>query len=240
VRNRPVAAGLESSSKLRRQDGWTLIELLIASSLLLLVMGAIYGIWTGLERTYSITNLDIQAQQQARAAMGEMVQTIRTARIPNITPNEYRNAVISYAGPYRIELWSDVNNDASYSPELVRFRVDPDPMTSVGVTSFRLVRELGSTTSTGLFDGLFDASTNNVVQLVTGSVTNDLAHPLFSYQDSAGNPFKDASGNPAVVISDPTKIRQVTITLRVDIRPNGAPQSNVLSSIVQPRNLRQY
>ncbi|MCL4368344.1 MAG: prepilin-type N-terminal cleavage/methylation domain-containing protein [Actinobacteria bacterium] len=238
MRSQLAASRPESRSKLRQQAGVTLIELLIAASLLLVVMGAIYGIWSGLERTYSFTNQDIVAQQQARAAMGEMVAVIRTARIPTNPPTEYRNAVISYAGPYNIELWSDVDNQASYAPELVRFRVDPDPQasTSTGLTTFSLVREQGNANT-----GVFDASTV-LVRLVTQNVTNDLSHPLFSYTDTAGNtlPFDATDSNGHHMLSDPTKIREVYITLRVDIRPSAAPQSNVLFSIVQPRNLRQY
>jgi len=222
----------------RAETGLSLVELLVASALSLVVMAAVYGIWGGLDRTFRFTNDDLIAQQQARDALGEMVEYIRTARVPIDPPTEYRNAVISYAGPYSIELWSDIDRDGGHVPDLTRFRVFPNPLDAAlpAGTSFTLVREWGDNAS-----GDFDESTVQV-RLVTRNVGNDTGHALFSYADSAGDviPFDavDAQGFP--IVTDPTEIREVRVDLRVDIYTDEAPATHVLSSIVQPRNLRQY
>ena len=50
-------------------------------------------------------------------------------------------------------------------------------------------------------------------------------------------PSLDASGNGVV---DPTTIAEVHIDLLVDVATERAPIAHKLSSVVQPRNLRQY
>jgi hypothetical protein len=214
----------------------TLVELLVASALMLVVMAAIYGVWSGLDRTFRFTNDDMIAQQEAREAMGEIVEFTRTARVPAVPPTEFRSTEISYAGPFRLEMWTDIDRDSGHTPELVRFRVDPNPLDDVSRKAFTLLRETGNS-ATGDFDG-----GTIQVRMVNKNVSNDAANQLFSYADLAGNtlPFDavDGDGNP--VLSDPTKIREVQITLRVDVFADEAPATNVLSSVVQPRNMRRY
>ena len=204
------------------QAGVSLIELLVAISLLLVVMGAIYGVWQGLSRTYAFTEEDMSVQSESRAAMAEMVEYIRTARQPFSVSVASHDAVIPEAGPFSITLWTDTNRDGSHSLQLIRFRVSPDPLTSPSGTEFELLREQGDA-STCSFVGAIP------VRLVSSHVANDsAAHPLFTYMNALGQPT-----------TDPTRIRQVVINLRVDVDPTHSPAVNVLSSVVQPRNLRQ-
>jgi hypothetical protein len=42
--------------------------------LMFVVMGAIYGIWFGLQRSYSYTEDDMGAQREAQTALAEMVE----------------------------------------------------------------------------------------------------------------------------------------------------------------------
>ncbi|MBC7292790.1 MAG: prepilin-type N-terminal cleavage/methylation domain-containing protein, partial [Thermoleophilia bacterium] len=72
-----------TARRLGGRRGFALVELLVAMALMLVVLAAIYGVWFGLQRTYSFTNEDLIAQEQARTALGEMVELIRTARQPD-------------------------------------------------------------------------------------------------------------------------------------------------------------
>lgn len=206
-----------------KQAGFTLIELLVVMSLLLVIMGAVYGIWLGLARTYAFTDQDMAVQTQSRTAMAEMVEYIRTAREPLSVAVAGYDAVIPEAGPFSLTLWTDTNRDGSHSLQLVRFRVSPDPLvTHPAGTRFELWREEGDAETCS-----FEEATPHL--LVTSNIANDKAeYPLFTYVDALGQPT-----------ADPTQIRQVVINLRIDVDPTHSPTVNILKSVVQPRNLRQ-
>lgn len=208
--------------RLAASEGFSLIELLIASALLIVIMGAIYAVWMGLTRTYAFTEDDVKAQQEARMAMTEMVEYIRTARQPSSVALPALDAVITDAGPFSITLWTDVERDGSHSLQLVRFRVSPDPLLAhPSGTVFELLRETGNP-ETGSFD-------DPPVRLISSNVANNSAkYPLFTYLDALGEETADL-----------TRIRQIKINLRVDVDPSRSPATNVLSSVVQPRNLKQ-
>ena len=113
-----------SGRRLRGDGGFTLVELLVAMVLMLVIMAAIYAIWFGLQRTYSFTNDDMTAQEQARTALNEMVEFIRTARQPDPAPSEDLAVVIVSADANSLVCWTDIDRDANHDLELVRFRVD--------------------------------------------------------------------------------------------------------------------
>jgi len=220
------------------QTGFSLVELLVVVSLILVVMGAIYGIWLGLGRTYKFTTDDMDAQAQGRAAMAEMVEFIRTARTPDEVAVASYDLAIRDAGPFSITLWTDVNRDATHSLELIRFRVSPDPMTNPGVATFVLYRDQGDATTCSLANPTsIRLVGSNVANKNEGVLWLPTGKQLFTYLDSTGAPLTIDPSTHTVL--DPTKIRAVVISLRIDVDPTRSPVVNVLSSVVQPRNLRQ-
>ena len=224
-----------SDARALGQAGFSLVELLVVTALLLVVMGAIYSIWSGLERTYAFTNEDMAAQAEARAAMGEMVEYIRTARQPEgVSIPSSLDAVITNAGTHSLTLWTDTVRDGTHSLELTRFRVGADPSNPSRLVLYR------DRAAVDLWvpDPFADASTS--VRMVSlniandfGNPPNDVGHPLFTYLDAQGEPVDPAEDLSLV------RIRQVVINLRVDVDPSRSPIVNVLTSIVTPRNLRQ-
>lgn len=219
------------------EAGLSLVELLIAMMLMLVIMGAIYGVWNRLEKAYVFAEDDMLAQSEARMALGEIVEFVRTARVPESPPNDSLGTVIPFANPYEIWIWTDVDRDANHDLELVRFVV-----TRENGQAFLIRQE--STAANGVFNG-------SAVRVVNQNIRNDdtsveitsVANPLFEYFDSTGTqltPSSDYSIRPLSKSVDVTKIRSVSINLRVDIDPTRSPIVHELSSVVQPRNLRQY
>lgn len=220
-----------------REEGLSLVELLIAMMLLLVVMGAIYGLWNRLEKAYVFAEDDMVAQSEARMALGEIVEFVRTARVPDTISNDALDTVIPFANPYEIWIWTDVDRDVNHDLELVRFRVVND----AGQTFLMRQESLAG-------DGVFDGAP---VRVVNQNLRNDddsvdltaVVHPLFEFFDSTGtqlSPNLVFSLKPASKSVDTPKIRSVKINLRVDIDPTRSPIVHELSSVVQPRNLRQY
>jgi len=183
--------------------------------ILLVVLAAIYGIWFGLQRTYSFTDDDLSAQEQARAAMGEMVELIRTARMPDPLPSDPAlRLVVVRAEANRLQCWTDLDRDEAHDLELVEFHVNTESRS------------------------LYRDST----RLVARWLSNDADAPLFAYHGANGAPLQmatdTATGEEYVV--DPSLIREISITLLIDVIKDRAPVRHELTSVVQPRNLRQY
>jgi hypothetical protein len=202
----------------------------VASLLMLVVLAAAYGIWFGLQRTYAFTDEDLKAQTEARAALNEMVELIRTAREPEFPVAEDMDLVIVRAEPNSLVVWTDVDRDANHDLELVRFRVDTETRT--------LYRDDAGQ------DGDLSFDTGSTTRLVGSWVSNndDPANWLFRYVGMNGSSLPmtaDAPGNPAHLV-DPTQIREVEILLMVDVVIGRSPERHELRSVVQPRNLRSY
>ncbi len=225
------------------QSGFSLVELLVAMVVLIVVMGATFGIWLGLENVYTFTNDDMVAQEQARTAMGEMVELIRTARRPATVPDEALNAVMPVAGRTELTVWSDVDRAPDHGLELIRFRADHPAGAPNEQVLYRDQATVGASSRSWTSE-----------RLVTPNVSNwfDPARPsdetgwLFSYYNGAGERllFDDEilgyTGTIEHVIPDPNSIREVRINLLVDLYKDRAPITHQLTSVVQPRNLRQY
>lgn len=204
-------------SRLRGSEGFSLVELLVAMLVMVLVLFAIYGIWSGLQRTYAFTDEDMKAQREARAALAEMVEFIRTARQPDTPPTEALNLAIVSADANELVCWTDVDRDPDHDLELVRFRVD-----TVERTLYRDDSQTGDLTFSDSYS----------TRLVGNWISNDEATPLFTYKSINGTEL-------ASPVAEPMNIGQVHIDLHIDIETGKSPIAHQLSSVVQPRNLRQ-
>lgn len=198
-----------------------MIELLVVMLIMFVVLGAIYTVWFGLQRSYSFTNDDLAAQNQAQQAMAEMVEFIRTSRQPDPAPSEALNVVIYSASATSLVFWTDADRDAAHDLELTRFRVDTGTRT--------LYRDTSDSGDPTFGDG-------TAVRLVANCVSNNGSDPakyLFKYVGADGQPM-------TTPVADTTFIREVRIDLLIDIYENNRPIAHELTSTVQPRNLRQY
>lgn len=100
------------------EAGFSLVEVLVGMGLLLVIMSAVFGVWLGLDRTYAFTQEDILAQQQAQQALGEMVEYIRTARMPLGAASETLERPIVAADANYIIVWTDTDRDVAHDLEL--------------------------------------------------------------------------------------------------------------------------
>ena len=78
---------LKAVFSLRREEGFTIIELMVASALSLVVMGGIYSVYRSQQKSYVVREQVTVMQQNLRAGMVVLTSDIRMAGYvhPNIT-----------------------------------------------------------------------------------------------------------------------------------------------------------
>ena len=113
-------------STLRRQEGVTLVELLVAMALALVVLGAVVEIFIAYNRTSYYNDQRLNAQDEARLAVDRVVRQLRNVASPITTPK-----LLERATPYDI-VFQTVGTPSGGSAgntsgvERVRYCVPPD------------------------------------------------------------------------------------------------------------------
>ena len=218
------------ASRLSGTEGFSLTEVLVASTIMLVMLAAVYAIWFGLQRTYSFVDEDMKAQSEARGALNEMVELIRTAREPDFAVAEDLDLVIVRAEPNLLVVWSDVDRDPNHDLELVRYRVDTEER-----TLYRDVSQTGD-------DSFATGTTTRLVGNWVSNNDDEEGNWLYSYRNMNGTTpvMTEGTQEDPAHVEDPTQIREVQILLLVDVIVGKSPEHHELVSVVQPRNLRTY
>lgn len=196
-----------------KRQGISLLEVTLSTGILLIVALLSYSIIIQLSKGQNYILEHTSSAYQAQNAMNTMVK-------------ELREAALSDTGAYPIEqatntsitFYSDVDTDNAR--EKITY-------TLVGTTLNRVSIE---PTGQPIQYRQSDAKT----QILTENVIN--SGPIFTYFNG-GYPI-DASNNPLNVPADVSQIRLIHIRLEVNPRPLVAPQSTLIQSDVQLRNLK--
>ena len=215
----------------RGQRGISLVELLVAMSIMLVLSTMIIATWVALTDAYSFSSRSDKQRDFARQAIDRMAREIRDAQ----QPPGGTSPAFAYAYPDEVRLYSTFNTvDAATPtsvPRLTRFiyRVT-DAAHGVGA----IYRELPG--ADGVFGGGDDLSQRLIANVCNAGVGKDV-FTYWSY-DPAGGDLAPSHGTTALV--DPSRIVEVGITLLVDLNPGKAPNYMDLSTTVQPRNVREF
>jgi prepilin-type N-terminal cleavage/methylation domain-containing protein len=96
----------------KNQKGFTLLEAIIASSIFLIVLFAIYVTFESSRKTYTWGSNKVEVQQTARVAMGNMANEIRTAGYdPSNVITLLPTQAIEVATPNTLTFVADVDGD---------------------------------------------------------------------------------------------------------------------------------
>lgn len=221
----------------RRQNGVTLIELLVSMLILGVISTLLLMGWTSLQRSYASGVRANNAQAEARDAMSRMSREIRDAQPATITTPP--------ASPFTLATATQI---AFYSA----FNDPGQRADGSGIGALRLTRIYvdtgGAAAQKTLYwqrdtngNGVFDASDRKIVlarSVVNNSVPSTSAPtPVFTYgyRDSSDN-FLTAT---SVATGDLTKIISVQIHLIVDANLARTPTYAELQTTVRPRNAPQ-
>jgi prepilin-type N-terminal cleavage/methylation domain-containing protein len=119
-------------SRLRREAGFTLVELLVAMALSLVVLGAVVQVFVTYNRQTYYNNQRLDAQDKARLAVDRVVRQLRNVASPITTPK-----LLERATPYDIAFQtvgspSGGSSGNTSGVERVRYCIPPDATGSAG------------------------------------------------------------------------------------------------------------
>ncbi|MEA1935809.1 MAG: prepilin-type N-terminal cleavage/methylation domain-containing protein [Thermodesulfobacteriota bacterium] len=229
------------------RKGFTLVEILIAASVGLIVLGAIYASMNIGQRSSVNVERKVVAQQSARAALGIMAMEIRMASFnPGFAPNSfwrdpgtcntppvsqaYKGIQEATANSITVEMdidGSSVIKDSSN--EVIRYNYDTG--------NLRITRETNCGGAQAFLGNVAGQREVRVVNATAGS--GGVSVPLFRYYDRNEIELIPVPGGN-LSLADVPDIRKIRITLVVDtekIDPNlGKSRRAFYSTNVIPRN----
>ncbi len=194
--------------------GFTLIELLIAMAVGLVLLGAMYGVFTVHNKTFGTQEQIAEMQQNARAAMDLMIREIRMAAYDPL--GSAGAGIVSAATGsinFTLDITSTSGSDASDGDT-----DDPNENITYSLYTSDGIQKLGRKS--------------------TATATNQ---PVAEHVQSLAFQYWDASGGTPATAADIRRI-QVTITVQTarpdpDYTPNGGYRIYTLTSVITPRNL---
>ena len=240
-----MSARAESMQMIRRltrrpagaQRGISMVELLIAMSILAVVTSMILMSWVSLQKSYAQTSHASQSREFARDAVARITQETRDAQGSN------QGSAITEAERWKVVFYSTYNQAGSDAPNL-----EPRQTAFVyrfvsGAASGKIYRVVdangnGLSDELGTNDSLVATNgrlvVDNVVNCSNPTTVNRTSVFTYSYYDSGGV-YTTSYDPPA---SSLTTIRAVHIRVLVDLNPGKSPVYMDLQTTAQPRNMR--
>ncbi|MBP9771892.1 MAG: type II secretion system protein [Candidatus Pacebacteria bacterium] len=191
-------------------QGFTLIEMLVTTSIMILISGAVMGSIMLLYKGNRFAMEQALAVENARRGVEQMVRDVREASYSD--GGAYPVVAI---GSTTIAIYSDLDRDNDV--ELVRFYLEG--------TSFKK-RVTNPTGTPAVYN-----EANGVVQTLSENVRNvEQNLPIFQFYNSAGT-LLTSYGNV-------TPVSFVKISLIVNVNPETLPNEYILRSSATIRNLK--
>jgi type IV pilus assembly protein PilW len=187
------------------QKGFTLLELMVAMSIMGIVMAAMVGFQQTQTRGYVTQEVVTDMQQNVRAAMHFMTSEIRMA---GCDPTGNSGAQIREASDSRIRFSMDFSGGAGV-PEAIKFDEDDDFEYTIGVPSGAITQSGEDITYQLNADGDL-VRTDNITNIASVIAQNFDAFEL-AYIDGDGNRID--TNNTNLGINDRQRIRSVQITI---------------------------
>jgi prepilin-type N-terminal cleavage/methylation domain-containing protein len=197
-----------------RQQGFTLMELMVGIGIFLLVIGGISGFFVTGIRSNRIIWSQLASQSDGRKVLSHVVDDVRRADVSSIGAYP----IIS-ASSTELAFYANVDDDSAV--EQVRFWFED------GIVYKGVVHPAGIPLS-------YQGQPEQVVVISRDVVNNDDV-PFFTYYDQTYTGTSTPLAMP-VVIPD---IRMVGVTIEIEEDPLASPVPLRMQSMVQIRNLKQ-
>jgi len=233
-------------NRLKLCAGLTLVELVVAMSILAVLSTMLVMVWTNLQRSYASTISSTRARETARDAMARMRREIRDMQLQPVTPylpvTLQGEPCILKAIPD--EIWfttpySDLPG-STFAGSILLTRYWYDATGADGGTARCLYRQR-DVNNNGVFDSgdpQILVARNIVNALVPSTDPTSSSTPLFRYTYYTAGGLR-ASAPAVPTDGDRSRIMLIKVQILVDLNPGKTPNYMDLESTVQPRNLRQ-
>ncbi|MBW2516473.1 MAG: prepilin-type N-terminal cleavage/methylation domain-containing protein [Deltaproteobacteria bacterium] len=210
--------GRQLAILLDSKTGFSLVELIMAMGISMVILLAIYQVFTITSKNFTTQNVAANAQQSLRTAIGLMARDIRAA---GLDPVDSDNFGFEYAASTKIRITADGEDGSGV------FNGDIDEANFERITYEFQSNQIVQT----LYEG---TASQNPAPLIAN--INNLA---FSYFDSNNNDLIDYGLSPPQVPADDLdKIRTVEISITVEEPAgNDEPISRTLTRRVECRNM---
>lgn len=198
-----------------RTQGFTLIEVLVSISILLMIGTGIITFERSVLTNTKVLQAELNSQQQVRRTLATFVSNVRAA-----TQSGTGGYAIENAGTSSLIFYANIDKDSLV--ERVRYFV------ATSTLMRGVIKPTGNT--------YLPASES--VSRVVSDVANDSSSPVFLYYDKAYDGFTSSSTDPLPLPISIPDIRLIQIVLTVN--PNGvrSPVMQTYSTEVSIRNLK--
>ncbi len=162
--------------KKHKENGFSMIELLISMAIFSLLAGAISGVYVSTSRTSTLQNASAGVQQSVRAALEIMVQDIRMAGYYNPTGADPNPASIEVADLNKIRITSDRNGDGDVDDlfERITYEFTNNQLRQI------LYEGTGSQSSQTIIDNVTD------LQFTYSGTNNSIVDITLTVEENAG------------------------------------------------------
>ncbi len=210
------------------QAGITLVELLVAMSIMTILSTMLVGGWISLQDSFAFTQRANTARATVRDALSRMSSELRDCQPPTTSPTA---RPIQTASPYECVFYSSYNQAGA--------RADGSGMSSSALRLTRLYLTGSGDQKTLNWqrdtDGDLAFTSADRTMVLAKDVVNGASTVNIPYVFTYG--YKE-SGNyvTATSLADPSKIVSVQIRLAVDSNVGHSPNFIDMSTTVRPRN----
>jgi len=206
------------SSK-NKENGFTLVELLIAMTIGLIMLAALSSTFLMQRKIYDVQEQIVEMVQTTRAAMDMMTMEIRMG---GYDPSGLANATIVSATSNSINFTLDITDDAGTGPS------DEDTSDSNENITYSLYTPE---------DGIQKLGRKSKATAVNKPVAEHVQSLEFRYWDANGVELSSPVATPADIRRIQIKIKVRTTKPDSDYTLNGGYRTHTLTSFITPRNL---
>ncbi|OIH95378.1 type II secretion system protein J [Curtobacterium sp. MCBA15_001] len=214
-------------ARVRRDDGMTLVELLVAVSLFAVLLAIVGGTFYSITRATTFAAARDSNSRVASTAMNEMVKMIRgAADNPKVGAND--DPAFLSAGRNSLTLTTLVSSGRSAVPQRVGFS-----LSAAGVLTENIV--IGSTTDNTYYSFTGAGTTQAIASGI--EVPSSTGTPVFQYLDKLSNPVTPDPATGVLTSDQAGQVAFVQLSIRVSSTSSALKNGITLQNTVGLPNL---